>query len=432
MKKTLPFALSLIALSTFSMAEDVANTEVLPVQFETVFSQSMNDPNVIIYHADKAFRDGRYAESLRWMLEASKYDHPAAIENVKHMIKHNFGTVDNRESVVGFLKYHAEDKGDVKGDLFASMYLAEYYSGDTCVWFAQDKKSDCQLEKTSDPMANIDFRQSYYYYENAAERGDSKALYTTAMMDILGVGVPRNVPLGIKRLVLLSEKGSVAASNLVGQIYQQGYWVPQDRNAASNWFAKPVEMGIPTAVLDLAKNHEAGVVTKDEEASIKKALSLYDGLVKGVLASKSQRAEALYRSGLIYENNPLFKDEAKAAQMMSTAINFGSTEPNEFSLKALLWSGQKLEEVSLSKAVTVYKRALVMLEKLPLDQQQRNSVVLQKIAFAYARGQEGDLIRDQRLYSEFMNKHHQILSKTYMKPAIDTSFAGYSVFNFPG
>ena len=95
---------ALVAISQSAIAKTGVEPLPLPVSSETVFSQSMNDPNVIFYHAEQAYKKGDYDESLRWMLEAAQYEHEAAIANTKFMIQNNLGTSENRESVVSFLK----------------------------------------------------------------------------------------------------------------------------------------------------------------------------------------------------------------------------------------------------------------------------------------------------------------------------------------
>ena len=200
MKKTLCFTLGAIALS-ISTAH-----ATLPSPFETVFEKSMNDPNVMIYYGDQAYKKGEYADSLRWMLEAAKYNVPSAVDNVKYLIQNNLGTVENRESVVSFLTYFAESRGDEQADAFAQMYLADYYRGDKCVWFAPENKANCALEG-SGPMAGHDMRQSYFYYEAAAQvSGQERAKYTAGMMNLLSIGVPRNVPYALEFLMPLARK----------------------------------------------------------------------------------------------------------------------------------------------------------------------------------------------------------------------------------
>jgi TPR repeat protein len=432
MRKSFLTVLTAFSLSAVNLAyasdQDVSE---LPVSFENVFSQAMDDPNVMFYHGDKSYRSGDFSTSLRWMLRASEYAHQSAIKNSKFMIEHNKGTLDNREGVVDFLRYYAEPRGDQPADLFARMYLADYYRGDTCVWFSPDEKASCAT-KDHEPMAGFDLRQSYYYYEGASQQGDARSTYTSAMMNILGLGVPRNVPMGLEKLRKLSSEGSVSASHIMSEIYQRGYWVPQDRNAASKWLGKPVQVGIPSALITFAKNLEAGFAEGEELSRMTLAVNTYERLLSGVLANDSHRAEALYRLAMIKNTyEPLLSAQAVTEHMLK-AVSIGEKTANEFSVKALIWMGTNAESASLKRAVKHYERAISMLEGLPLNIQQRHAVAWQKVAYAYASGQEVDFPRDERKFSEYMNRHHTILAKTFI-PDIDlTEFSGYSAFRFPG
>lgn len=83
-------ALSLSVVSLSSLAHEKNDTiekQTLPVPFESVFQDAMNDPNVLLYYADQSFRKGKNDDALRWVLEAAKFNHPAAIANAKDLIQ---------------------------------------------------------------------------------------------------------------------------------------------------------------------------------------------------------------------------------------------------------------------------------------------------------------------------------------------------------
>lgn len=439
MNKPLFFASSLLALvvstnlAAHTKHEDKKNT-MLPAPYESVFDNAMNDPNVMVYFADKMFRSGDYEESLRWMLEAAQYEHPAAIENAKYMIQNNLGTYDNRESVVAFLQYYAQPRGDEAADLFAQRYLADYYRGDDCVWLSNEQKASCGVESNDGPKSATDLKRSYFYYEAAAEQGDARSTYTAGMMNILGLGVPRNVPLGVDMLMPLSENGNVAVTYILGSIYQLGYWIPQDRSAATEWFKKASETNHPGALLYWAKNAESGfTLSENEDDRAVEAEVAYKKLLNGILANHVERSEASYRLGLLYASHPALEGKSKEAKAyMELAVKHMYSHENEFGIKALTWLGEQFESTDLSKAVSYYKQARKHLQKLPLDVQQRHVSVLEKIAHAYGRGQDGNLDRDERIFSQYMKERHVLMSKNYIPKQDSESFQGYSVFSFPG
>jgi TPR repeat protein len=432
MSKKIFSTIASMALVSSISAGAIASEGKLPAPYQDVFKSSMDDPAVMIYFGDKAFKEGEYADSMRWMLSAAEYNHPAAIENVKHLIKNNLGTYENRDRVVSFLTYYAEPEGDRNPDVFAQVYLADYYRGDDCVWFAAGEKADCKKGVYGEtPASASDLKLSYYYYDGAAEQGDVRSKYSSAMMTILGLGVPRNVPEGLNELKEIAESGNPHVAFIVGEIYQQGYWMPQDRRAASVWFQESANADLPVAKLSLAKNLEAGVIRDmDESTRIARAVSLYESVSKSILSNQSQKSEALYRLGLLHANHGMLKNKDSAIEYMSKAAKY--EKPNEYAAMALVWQGDRLAEVDLKGAVSFYESAALHLEEMPLDVQQRHAVVWQKIAYAYARGGDANLSRDERRFSDFMNKHHEVLSETFIPQSNHFEFAGYSAFQFPG
>jgi TPR repeat protein len=435
MKKYALCALSAAILSiSMSAQAQVPKTDVieeLPIPYEVVFSTAMNDPNVMIYYANTMYRDGNFNGALKWMLEASQYEHSAAIENVKYMIQHNLGTLSNREGVISFLEFFAQPRGDQSADLFAQRYLADYYSGDKCVWLSNKGKRDCE-SITNEPMAASDYQRSYFYYEAASQQGDQVATYKAGMMNVLGLGVPRNVPLGVNFLEGISEKGNTSASFIIGAIYQNGYWLPQDKAQATKWFEKAAEVNHPASLMYLAKNAQAGIADGSESVRLSTAINAYETIKLSVLSSYEQKAEAAYRLGRMYDSNPSMKDDDKAVVNMRNAADFGKRKTSEYSVKALSWFASRLEKSNLAGAVEHYKEAWQELKKLPLDVQQRNSSVIDQIAYAYGRGQEGNLDRDERMFSFYMKERHLLMAKSYVPAVNPTMFEGFSAFGFSG
>ncbi len=421
--------ISLLSLSAMSIANE---ENALPFSYKDVFNSAMESPNVMIYQGDKAYQSGDYASAMRWFLKAAEFEHPAAVENAKHLIRNNQGSFENREYVVEFLKYYAEPRGDTEADLFARLYLADFYRGDNCVWFDTSDQSSCK-KASEEPSAESNLRQAYYYYQGASEQGDDRATYISAMMNVLGLGVPRNVPLGVSKLKILADKESVSASHVIGEIYQQGYWLPQDKEEANKWLKKPASAGVPSAIITMARNVEAGhsSVDKEEGARALEAREMYLEVLNSSIATHNEKAEAAYRLGVLTETYKL-KDGFIPSALMQQAVNHGKHSANEFSVKALIWQGDQEEKDDLKKAIKVYDRAISMLEGLPLNVQQRHAIVWQKVAYAYANGREGQVSRDERKFSAYMNRHHRILSTTFV-PSVDLyKFADYSAFDYKG
>jgi len=252
-------------------------------------------------------------------------------------------------------------------------------------------------------------------------------------MTLLGIGVPRNVPFAISWLEPLAEEGNAAVAFILGSIYQKGYWTSMDREEANKWFSVAARSNHPASLMDLAKNAESGNSSIDNvDARIHFAIESYMKIVDGVLANDRERAEAAYRLGLIFDSHPMVKNTSTSGKYMEKVLEFSDSTNNEFGIKALIWFASKKESTDLSAAAKLYKRAIDNLEELPLDVMQRHSTVYEKLAHAYGRGQEGNFERDERSFSYYMQKRHNLMSKTFIPKTEDDRFLGYSAFVFPG
>lgn len=432
MKRIVFFALSLLSTCVHAATKTPAEKTSLPVPYESAFQQSMSDPNVMIYHADLSYRKGAYDEALRWMLEAARTGHAGAIQNAKFMIKNHQGAFANRETVISFLLEIAKDAHGESPDAFAQMYLADYYRGDRCVWFSADDADKCGSQSSESPAVSEDLIKSYFYYEMAANRGDARARYTVGMMNLLGVGVPRNVPLAIEWLRPLAENGNSKIAFLIGLVYQHGYWMSMDRVHANSWFEKATLGGTPGAALFLAKNAESGQREGDAESRKLYAEKMYKELLSNLRASDTDRAEATYRLGLLAAAKSLYGDDDGVRKLMYQSAGYAEKSPNEHSAQALVWLGSKTEMTDMSRAVGLYKKAWALIEKLPLSVQQRNTSILERLSMAYSKGQSGNLARDERTSSEYMSLRRQILAKGEIAPVKDREFEGFTAFHYPG
>ena len=99
---------------------------------------------------------------------------------------------------------------------------------------------------------------------------------------------------------------------------------------------------------------------------------------------------------------------------MEKSVSYADNERNEFAVKSILWLGDKFETTDLNKAVKHYDLAITHLKQLPLDVQQRYAVAWEKAAHAYGRGQSGNLERDERMFSKYMNQRHRLMAKSYI------------------
>lgn len=426
LKQRILFSAVALAFSASSMAHNHTeeNDGTLPVAYQDVFNAASENPDVMIYFGDKAYQESRYTDALKSFLEAARYDHPAGVKNAMYMIENAQGVDDNRTMVIDFLSYYADPDSGQAGSVFAQMYLGDYYRGDVCVWQQVDT---CDAPK-QEALAHQAWEKAYFYYEKAAHNGNDRGRYSTGMMSLLGLGVPRNVPLALDWLKPLAENGNGEVAYILGHVFQHGFWTTQDRERANKWFTLSAQTGNPEAALFLAKNAEAGLIggeTTSERAEF--AREHYMKAVGAVSATPEQQSEANYRLGLLFDAQPSLKDNGEARMYMRRAAKMSTPH----GVKALMWLGDQYQSEQ-NAAIAFYKSATETLETLPLIDQQRLAAAWQRLANSYARLGD-DVERDERLYAKYMNKYNVLMSKTIMPKVEPTAFAKYyDAFVFPG
>lgn len=428
MRKT-TLALCLALLSTASTASNKEKDDIaapsLPVSYEKSFTTAMNNPHVILYYGQKAYEQGEYAEALRWMLAAAEYQLPAAIDNSKFMISKNMGVEENRKEVINFLEFLSQDRAEHKGDTFAQLYLADFYRGDTCVWDSNKTSGECNEVKTSatGPRAALDFKRSYFFYNNATDTND-RAMYHAAMMDLLGIGVPRNVPFAISRLATIAEKGNTSVAFLLGEIHQNGYWVNQNYAEATKWYSKAKEKAHPGATMKLAENVYRGILSENVKERTDQALALYLSVTESLLASDAQRAEAFYRAGVISEL--MSESDNYWMNYLEFSAALGEAQPNEYSVMAYHKLGKLNEQYGNHH--DLYDKGIEVFDKLDAAAQQRQASILQSKAQAYSTDWGGG----EGKFSIYMNRYHRVMAAPVLNANEPHSLFGFHAFVFPG
>ena len=437
MKKTTVFAA--VAFSLMSSCIAHADTIVpLPNSYESVLQKNMDSPVSMLYAANLAYRGSDFSKALHWNLMGAKQLFKPAIENAKFMIHNNMGVTENRAEVVDFLTYYGTPIGDSLGDMFAQLYLADYYSGHNCVWkeFSSESRNQEErclgLDDKSEPMSEDQPLKAHYWYHKAAEQGNMRARYTTSMMNILGLGVGRNIPRGLVDLELVAETGHAGASFVIGQIHNTGYWVSQDPKLAFNHIKRAADAMLPEAQLVLANNYVTmrGVDIENQKEAVQMAIFWLDKVDKNLLASEENRAQANYHLGEIYSEQRDYLNATKATHHFNLASNFFEKEPNKWSLKAVMDLAQfAVEADDLMKALNLYLAVESQLAELPVEVQKQFDGALRQIATIYARGTIG-LEADEFKYSEYMKKYHTLRATEFINNKPQDTLFGFNAYAF--
>tara|TARA_R110001583_G_scaffold4718_1_gene26865 strand:+ start:24710 stop:26023 length:1314 start_codon:yes stop_codon:yes gene_type:complete len=437
MKKTTIFAAVAFGLISSGIAN--ADTIVpLPNSYESVLQKNMDSPVSMVYAADMAYRKGDFSKALHWNLMGAKQLFKPAIENAKFMINGNMGVMDNRAEVVDFLTYYGTPIGDSLGDMFAQLYLADYYSGHNCVWEefsdeARNQEERCLgLDDKSEPMSEDQPLKAHYWYQKAAEQGNTRAQYTMSMMNILGLGVGRNIPKGLVDLESVAETGHAGASFIIGQIHNTGYWVPQDPDVAFKHIKRAADAMLPEAQLVLANNYVTmrGVDVDSQKEAVQMAIFWLEKVDKNLLSSEENRAQANYHLGEIYSEQRDYLDGTKATHHFNVSSSMFMVSPNKWSLKSVMDLAQfAVEADDLMTALNLYITIENVLDELPVEEQKQFDGAFRQIATIYARGTIG-LEADEFKYSEYMKKYHALRAKEVINNKPKDTLFGFSAYAF--
>jgi TPR repeat protein len=424
-----------VATSNFAIADSVVP---LPNSYESVLQKSMDSPVSMVYSADMAYRSGDYTKALHWNLMAAKQLFKPAVENAKFMIQHNMGVTNNRIEVVDFLTYYGTPIGESLGDMFAQLYLADYYSGHNCIWEEFDMTGRNHEERCFDvddkmePMSEEQPIKAHYWYTKAAEQGNMRARYTIAMMDILGLGVGRNIPKGLVDLESVANSGHAISSFIIGQIHNTGYWVPQDSKMAFTHLKTAAQAMLPEAQLALANNYVTmrGVDVKDQKEGVLMAIHWLEKTSGSLLASPEQQAQANYYLGEIYSEQRDFLDATKATYHFEKSLSFFDKTPNKWSLKSVMDMAQfAVEADDLLSALNMYLMIESKLPELEQSVQKEFDGALRQAATIYARGTIG-LSPDQFKYSEYMKKYHALRASEVIDNNSPDELFGFNAYAY--
>jgi len=417
----------------------IADSDIpLPHSYESVLQKSMDSPVSMVYSADMAYRAGDYTKALHWNLMGAKQLFKPAVENAKFMIQNNLGVTENRMEVVDFLTYYGTPIGESLGDMFAQLYLADYYSGHNCVWEefgVEDRNNEerCfSVDDKKEPRSEEQPIKAHYWFTKAADQGNMRARYTIAMMDILGLGVGRNIPKGLVDLKSVADSGHAPSSFIIGQIHNSGYWVPQDPVVAFAPLKSAAQAMLPEAQLVLANNYVAmrGVDVEAQKEGVVMGIYWLEKAVKNLLATPEQQAQAHYHLGEVYSEQRDFLDATKATYHFEKSLSFFDETPNKWSLKSVMDMAQfAVEADDLLSALSMYLMIESKLEELPPAVRKEFDGALRQAATIYARGTLG-LDADQYKYSEYMKKYHALrASEIIVNDAGDELF-GFNAYTY--
>lgn len=117
------------------------------------------------------------------------------------------------------------------------------------------------------------FSMAYQLLAPLAAKGDAEALWRVGMMQMNGLGMVKNQPLGLENFIKAAEQNHAFAHHMIGVAYMSGEGVKKDIHQAIKWFEKAAnEFALPGAMYALGMLYEEG---KELPKDLEKAQDWY-------------------------------------------------------------------------------------------------------------------------------------------------------------
>ncbi|CAB9541417.1 Tetratricopeptide repeat family protein [uncultured Gammaproteobacteria bacterium] len=117
------------------------------------------------------------------------------------------------------------------------------------------------------------FSMAYQLLAPLAAQGSAESLWRLGMMQMNGLGMVENQPLGFENFMKAAEQEHAFAHHMIAVAYMTGEGVEKDIIKAIEWFEKAAEYGLQGAMYALGMLYEDG---KEVEKNLEKTQYWYD------------------------------------------------------------------------------------------------------------------------------------------------------------
>lgn len=169
-----------------------------------------------------------------------------------------------------------------------------------------------------------------------ANNGNPDAQYSLALLNVMGKGMPRDLPKALQWFLKAAEKGHAIAQHNAGVMYLGGGdGIEQNFNKAISWFNKAAAQGYVESQFNLGLMYERGEGIKQDYA---KALQWYRK------AAEQEYPDAQYNLGGLYlRGQGVKQDFAKAAKYFTAAADQGQPDAQN-NLALMYYEGQGVKK----------------------------------------------------------------------------------------
>lgn len=117
---------------------------------------------------------------------------------------------------------------------------------------------DIQLKLANDYFLRNNYKEAFYWYNEAVKEGNVESLYNIGVCYFNGYGVTQDYQEALLWYHKAADKEYVLAQFMIAFCYYKGYGVKQNLKQAVQWYQKAAERGLPAAQMSLAGCYYTG------------------------------------------------------------------------------------------------------------------------------------------------------------------------------
>lgn len=214
-----------------------------------------NDPAKQFEKGLEYYKQGNYAEAVKWYRRAAEQGNSTAQNNLGECYKNGQGVrKDDVEAVKWYRKAAEQGNADAQFNLGLCYYYfrqgVKHDNTEAVKWFrkaakqghaeAQNRLGECYYFGQG---VEHDYANAEKWYRKAAEQGHAGAQYSLGYQYYNGRGVARNRAEAVKWFRKAAEQGHADAQYSLGNCYYNGRGVAKDETEAVKWYRKAADQG---------------------------------------------------------------------------------------------------------------------------------------------------------------------------------------------
>ncbi|QBN19915.1 tetratricopeptide repeat protein [Flavobacterium nackdongense] len=340
------------------------------------FSQNDLKARIEFEEAEKQFNENNFSEALRYLENTEsligKWTPKVSFMKIESLNKiADFDNLesDNSKKLMKEVKLYMDFCNKHKESIVMEKFKVVYTIDENIKQIKKQKLETQMLEYTEgyNAFKEKNYTEAIKLWNQAAAKGNSKAMYQIGAAYYYGDGVPKDYVKSTEWYQKSAVKGNSSAMYEVGSAYYNGIGVTKDLTKAMDWYLKSANNGNKEAIKEIADAYYLGNngFTKDYIQAMEWYLKLVD----------KDDGYAMCKIGRLYDKgNGIIKDSTKAMEwylksaakgntfgMYCVGINYcygdgGVIKDYNKAMEWFLKGGEKGDPFCLSKIGSMYQK----------------------------------------------------------------------------